>query len=404
MLLPRRPVGDHDVLIKMKYCGVCHSDLHTAADHLPFKTNYPCVPGHELAGVCVAVGKSVTKVAVGQRVGVGCVVDSCLSCKNCKKGEEQMCSRKMGCTGTYNDKDKHGRAGTPQKYTLGGYTNLFVIHEHFAILIPESFPLEYAGPVMCAGITLYDPLKKHGATAGTRVGIVGVGGLGQMGLRLAKVLGCEVTAISRTTAKRRLSAACLGLDAAAAAAGEAAGEAGTATAPWFLMSSSPKELAARAGSLDLILNTVPSYHNYDVYTKLLAPGGKQVLLGLHKGIGAAMIVSALTRGRSKVKASGIGGIRATQEVMDLCAEHDIKPEIKVVPVRELNEVYERLDAGNATGIRYVLDLENTLTSQPEVAEACRDTSPPALAKPKHAFSICGILGDACRLCCCCKWC
>jgi len=176
----RRAVGPNDILIDMKYCGVCHSDLHFAAGHVPkfaMPASYPCVPGHELAGVCVAVGSSVTKVQVGQKIGVGCMVDSCQSCGSCKKGEEHMCMKQS--VGTYGFKGE--RSKTPCGYTLGGYTQKMVVDENFAVIIPESYPLEAAGPVMCAGVTMYDPLVKLGAGPGSKVGVCGLGGLGVMG-------------------------------------------------------------------------------------------------------------------------------------------------------------------------------------------------------------------------------
>jgi hypothetical protein len=192
----RRALGEKDVLIKMKYCGVCHSDLHHAANHnhKMNKTKYPCVPGHELAGVVAGVGSKVNKVKIGDEVGVGCIVDSCLECDQCKKGEEQWCKKKI--VGTYGARDRHGRAATYPVggHTLGGYSQYHVCHEHFVITVPKGYPLSHAGPVMCAGITMYDPLIRHlRANKGKRIGIVGLGGLGVMGSKLARALDCHVT-------------------------------------------------------------------------------------------------------------------------------------------------------------------------------------------------------------------
>lgn len=252
--MQRRPVGPHDVLIKMKFCGVCHSDLHFAGGHIPdyaMPASYDpgCVPGHELAGVVEAVGAEVTTVSVGMRVGVGCLVDSCRSCRKCRNGEEQMCIRQA--VGTYGSKvdttpsqrNKQGRSATPCGYTLGGYTSKMVVDEHFAIRIPDGYPLEAAGPVMCAGITMYDPLVKLNAGAGTHVGVAGLGGLGQLGIKIAKAMGCKVTVISRSEAKRAHAISC-GADA-------------------YIASSSADDLIAASGSLDIILNTIPCYHDYD---------------------------------------------------------------------------------------------------------------------------------------------
>lgn len=211
MALQRRPVGEYDVLINMKYCGVCHSNLHHAADQSLKPTVYPCVPGHELAGVAVAIGSKVTTVKVGMQVGVGCYIDSCMDCPQCHIGEENKCKQRVLLT--YQSEDKGSQSGRAETYptggvTAGGYTNRMVVHERFAIKIPDDYPLECAGPIMCAGITMSDPLKKHGVGSGTRVGIVGLGGLGQVGVKLAKALGCIVVAISRSEAKRNFAVQC----------------------------------------------------------------------------------------------------------------------------------------------------------------------------------------------------
>jgi len=344
MRFQRRALGPQDVLIDMKYCGVCHSDLHTAANHMAGvgrKTVYPCTPGHELAGVCIAVGPEVSKIKVGDQVGVGCYVDSCHDCDQCKNGQEQKCSKIVG---TYNGKDWSGRAASspPGKPTVGGYSSKMVVHERFAILIPPNYPLNCAGPVMCAGITMYDPLKVQGAKAGTRVGIIGLGGLGVMGIKLAKAIGCKVTAISRTRGKEELAKQC--------------------GAESFVASGDDQSMAGAAKTLDLILNTIPSTHDWAVYQSLLDTGGRQVLLGAHAGTAAAMYADKLKK-NSPVVMSMVGGIPNTQEVIDICAKEGIYPEVEVVPVQKLNEVYTALDASNDSGKRYVLDLEGSLNEQ-----------------------------------------
>jgi len=386
--LKRRALGEHDILIDMKYCGVCHSDLHRAADHnaAAGATLWPCVPGHELAGLCAEVGSGVTKFRVGDQVGVGCMVDSCQECDQCSAGEEQKCSKLVG---TYNGTDKgSGRAESFPKgsHTLGGYTDKMVVDENFGILIPAGYPLECAGPVMCAGITMYEPLKKHGVQPGSHVGIVGLGGLGQMGIKLGAALGCTVTVISRSDSKRDYALNKCGAD-------------------HFIVSSESSQMASAAGQIDLILNTIPSYHDYCQYNSLLSskPGAKQVLLGLHKGIGAAMVVDKVLCGKSKVGMSAIGGIKNTQEVVDLCAKNDIKPDIKVVPVTELNHVYTLLDSGNKDNLRYVLDLEGTLT-QDAHDEWPTDIQPPTLSPVEGSITLCGVLCECLWLLCCCKAC
>jgi len=374
-MMARRALGPRDILIEMKYCGVCHSDLHHAANHNSAfnQTKYPCVPGHELAGIVTACGKDCTKISVGMRVGVGCIVDSCLECKMCLAGEEQKCLK--GMVGTYGAIDKHGRAMSPVGHTLGGYTSSMVVHEHFAIIIPETFDLKAAGPVMCAGITMYDPLVKLGAAdAPKRVGIVGLGGLGVMGIKLAKALGCTVTAISRSSNKEKFAK--------------------SHGADTFIATSETAQLKAAAGSLDIILNTIPVYHEYDIFTRLCAKGGKQVLLGLHKGLIAGFLLEKMMRGRNRVTFSGIGGIRNTQAVVDLCAAHGIVPEIHVMACEQINEIYTKLDGANDAGVRYVLDIGSSLNDT--TLAKCTQPSP-TLAKPTGTMSVPGGAWEALRL-------
>jgi uncharacterized zinc-type alcohol dehydrogenase-like protein len=383
--LQRRAMGDNDVVIDMKYCGICHTDLHWAANHMKGvqATKYPCVPGHELCGVAVAVGKNVTKITVGQNVGIGCMVDSCMKCKACKSGEEQKCMKQVA---TYqgNDNNWHGQRQTyPAKgKTLGGYTDRMVVDENFAINIPDGYPLECAGPVMCAGVTMYDPMIKQNIKAGDRVGIVGLGGLGQMGIKIAKALGCEVTAISRSDSKRAYATEC--------------------GATSFVASGDKGSMQAGKGTLDLILNTVPAYHDYCAYNSLLNKKGRQVLLGLHKGLAAAAVSNAILCDKSCMLGSGIGGIAATQAVIDLCAQHDIRPTIEMVGVDGINEVYTKLDGANPDGKRYVIDIA---TLDESATEKCSEVQPPTLKQEfKGGLSLCGIVCECCKIICCCKWC
>jgi len=384
MELQRRPLSDMDVLIEMKYCGVCHTDLHFAANHMKsvLKTTYPCVPGHELVGICSAVGSNVTKVKVGDHIGVGCMVDSCRECKACKRGEEQMCIKQVA---TYQGKDfGSGRAATfpTGGKTLGGYTTRMVVDEHFAIKIPPDYPLEAAGPVMCAGVTMFDPLMRQGAKAGTRVGIVGLGGLGVLGIKLAAALGCKVTAISRSAAKESLAR--------------------DAGATRFVVSSDRRQMVEARNSLDLILNTIPTAHDYQPFSELLARGGKQVLLGISPQFAAALVVGLLSGGSSKVVASGIGSVQRTQDVIDFCAKHGIQPSLEVFPVEQLNSIYEKLDRCNDTGLRYVMDIEGSLKESSK--EACAAAPPPELSPPTGTISICGVVSEIFKLLCCCRCC
>jgi uncharacterized zinc-type alcohol dehydrogenase-like protein len=357
MHFKRRAPGDYDVQIAMKYCGVCHSDLHFANNDLG-NAVYPMVPGHELAGVCVSVGKKVTKFAKGDHVGVGCFVDSCLECSHCQAGEEQYCTK--GCTFTYGAPAPHGRAnpgpGFESAPTYGGYSTQMVIHERFAIKIPKSYPLEKAGPLMCAAITMYDPLKHFGAKAGTRVGIMGLGGLGTMGVKLAKALGCHVTVISRAESKRKYAMS-IGADN-------------------YIAAADATQMAAAAKSLDLILDTISASHPVASYLSLLDINGSIIVLGICTEPFAVPQLP-LIFGRNGIHGSVIGGIASTQEVVDLCAAKNIYPETKVVPVTDLNVVYEALSSGNDSGIRYVLDIANTLNDG--AFAACADLPPPKFA-------------------------
>ena len=303
------------------------------------------------------------------------MVDSCLACASCLRGDEQMCLSQVQ---TYGGVDRSGRAapgpGAPA-WTLGGYTTRHVVHERFAIIIPPSYPLEFAGPIMCAGVTLFDPLRRAGAGPGTRVGVVGLGGLGGMGVKLAVALGCTVTAVT-TSASKADKARAMGASA-------------------VLLSGDAAAMAAAAGSLDLVLNTIPGEHALGVYTRLLAPRGKHVVLGLHNGLVAGFIVDALSCHTSAVKGSGIGSIAATQAAMDLCAAHNIRPDIEVVGARDIGTVYEALSRANSSGVRYVLDLA-TLTP---AAEAWEPLQPPKLG-PHGALTFGGIVSSLLKIMCC----
>jgi len=381
-VLPRREPGELDVVIDVHFVGVCHSDLHHAASHMNkvMKVPYPSVPGHEIAGIVSAVGSKVTKFKVGDHAGVGCMVDSCLSCSKCKSGEEQKCVKQS--TGTYGAKNKHGRAASPTGYTLGGYTDKFVCTENFVVSIPKDYPLEAAGPIFCAAITMYDPLKAAGVGPGSKVGIAGLGGLGQMGVRLAKALGAQVSVFSRSAGKEA-SAKEFGADK-------------------FVVYTDEAQVKENLKSLDLILNTVPAYHDYCFFNKFLNKNGQQVILGLHEGIAATMLAAKfLPTSKPRVIHSGIGGMVNTQEVMDLCAKNNIVPKTKLFPVWELNSVFELLDQNNDEGIRYVMDIKGTLNK--EASEKCESVQAPTL-KPAHSpFSQWSIAKELTWYVCTGKW-
>jgi len=332
--IKRNVTGDDDVTFDLKYCGICHTDVHIANNDMG-STNYPCVPGHELAGIVTAVGKNVTKVKVGDRVGVGCIVDCCMDCSDCRAGEEHMCSK--GMTGTYNGDIKHGHIATDSGWTYGGYSGSQTVHHNFIVKIPDGFPLEAAGPVFCAGITMYSPLCYWKANnGGMRVGVIGIGGLGQMGVRLAKAMGNTVTAIS-TSPNKEASAREIGADN-------------------FVVSTDPKSMASAAKSLDLILNTVSASHNLTHYTSLLANKGVLVQLGLVMSPHPVQQLP-LMFGKLSIAGSLIGGLPETQECIDFCMKHNIIPKIKIVTSKDLGEVYKELASKNDSIIRNVLDIE-----------------------------------------------
>jgi len=392
----RRALGPRDVRIELRFCGVCHSDVVNAHGDLRAVVpapRYPYVPGHELAGVVVAVGSSVTKFKVGDLAGVGCMVDACLDCDRCLGGEEQMC-RTMSVM-TYGGMDKYGRAATepPGAQTMGGYSTAHVVDERFGVKIPTGYPLEAAGPIMCAGVTMYDPMRRYGVTAGTKVGIVGLGGLGQLGVKIARALGATVTVLSKSQSKRPLALR-LG-------------------AREFVCTEDRDQMREAHGTMDIILNTIPVAHDYWAFQKLLSSDNdgrlkgrsKQVILGLHAGLATGMVALSIKGDKSPIVSSGIGGIKATQEVMDLCAEHDIVPDITVLPVSKLSEIYEALDSGNESGTRYVLDIASMAEAVKNGdEESLRNERPPKLEPNRTEMNGGAIIRGVCKLLCCCLIC
>src|SRR6266540_1741586 len=294
--IERRPVGEHDVAIDIKYSGICHSDIHQAREGWG-EAIFPMVPGHEIAGVVTEVGPGITKYAVGDRVGVGCMVDSCRECHNCKAGLEQYCTG--GVVATYNGLDKHGEP------TYGGYSTSIVVDENYVVRIPDPLPLDVAAPLLCAGITLYSPLRHWNAGPGTKVAIVGLGGLGHMGVKIAHGLGAEVTVLSRSLRKKD-DGLRLGAD-------------------HYYATSDPATFEQLAGTFDLIVSTVSAPLDFDAYLSLLKTSG------------------AL-----------IGGIAETQEMLDFCAEHGFGAEIELIRAEQINEAYERVLSSDVR-YRFVID-------------------------------------------------
>jgi uncharacterized zinc-type alcohol dehydrogenase-like protein len=325
----RREPREHDVVIDIKYCGICHSDIHQTRDEwseYQEESIFPMVPGHEVTGVVAAVGGKVTKYKVGDKVGVGVFVDSCRTCPECKRGLEQYCT--VLTVWTYNARDAQG---TP---TYGGYSDKIVVDENYVLRIPDNLPLDACAPLLCAGITLYSPLKHWNAGPGKKVAIVGLGGLGHMGVKLAHALGAEVTVLSQSL-KKQADGKRLGAD-------------------HFYATSDPETFTKLKGHFDLIVNTVSAPLNWADYMNLLRTDGSMVIVGLpEKDIPISAF--ALTAGRHSLAGSQVGGIRETQEMLDFCGKHGVASEIEVVPVQKINEAYERVLKSDVR-YRFVIDM------------------------------------------------
>ncbi|CAM5513796.1 MULTISPECIES: NAD(P)-dependent alcohol dehydrogenase [Streptomyces] len=322
--IERREVGAHDVLIDIRFAGICHSDIHQAREGWG-EAIFPMVPGHEIAGVVSEVGSEVTKFQVGDRVGVGCMVDSCRECENCAAGLEQYCLE--GNTGTYN---AIGRDGEP---TYGGYSEKIVVDENFVLRVPDGLSLDVAAPLLCAGITTYSPLRHWNAGPGKKVAILGMGGLGHMGVKIAHALGAEVTVLSQSLRKRE-DGLRLGAD-------------------HYYATSDDATFKELRGTFDLILSTVSAPLDLDRFLSLLRTDGAFVNVGAPEEPVALNLFSVIG-GRKTLAGSGIGGIRETQEMLDFCAAHGIGAEIELIGAAEINEAYERV-LGSDVRYRFVID-------------------------------------------------
>ncbi|ETD31438.1 zinc-binding dehydrogenase [Williamsia sp. D3] len=321
-----REVGPHDVRIAVAYAGICHSDIHTARNEWGY-TTYPVIPGHEIAGTVSEIGAEVTKYQVGDRVGVGCFVDSCRECEACILGQEQYCTR--GMVGTYN---ATGRDGKP---TTGGYAQEVVVDANYVLRIPDSLGLDVAAPLLCAGITTYSPLRHWGAGPGKRVAIIGLGGLGHMGVKIAAAMGADVSVISQSL-KKMEDGLRLG-------------------AQHYYATDDPATFKQLRGKFDLIINTVSVNFDINKYMGMLALNGTLVELGLPEKPISVRAMS-LTANRRSLAGSMIGGIAETQEMLDFCAEHDLGSEIEVIPAQQINEAYERVIASD---VRYRFVIDNS---------------------------------------------
>ncbi|AWT45155.1 MULTISPECIES: NAD(P)-dependent alcohol dehydrogenase [Streptomyces] len=323
--IERRAVGEFDVLIDIKYAGICHSDIHQAQEGWG-EAIFPMVPGHEIAGVVAEVGPGVTKYRVGDRVGVGCMVDSCRECDNCEAGLEQYCTG-GGMIGTYN---AVGKDGEP---TYGGYSQKIVVDENYVVRIPDGLSLDVAAPLLCAGITLYSPLKHWGAGPGKKVAILGMGGLGHMGVKIAHALGAEVTVLSQSLRKKD-DGLKLGAD-------------------HYYATSDPKTFEELAGTFDLIVSTVSAPLDFNAYLGLLKTRGALVNVGAPEEPIALNLFSVIGGGKT-LAGSMIGGIAETQEMLDFCAEHGFGAEIELIRADQINEAYERV-VNSDVRYRFVID-------------------------------------------------
>ena len=325
--ITRRTPGAHDVQIDIAYCGVCHSDIHQVRSEWA-GTLYPCVPGHEIVGRVSAVGPDVTGFKAGDLVGVGCIVDSCKTCPDCADGLENYCDHMVG---TYN-----GPTADAPGHTLGGYSQQIVVHERYVLRVrhPES-QLAAVAPLLCAGITTYSPLRHWKVGPGAKVGVVGIGGLGHMGIKLAHAMGAQVVAFTTSESKR-----------------EAARQLG---ADEVVVSRDPDEMAAHVQSFDFILNTVAAPHDLDAFLALLKRDGAMTLVGAPATPHPSPNVFNLIMKRRTLAGSMIGGIPETQEMLDFCAEHDIVADIEMIRAEEINEAYERMIKGDVK-YRFVIDI------------------------------------------------
>lgn len=325
--IERRATGPRDIEIAIAYCGVCHSDLHTVRNEWG-GTLYPCVPGHEIVGTVRAVGNEVTRFKVGDTVGVGCLVDSCRHCASCADDLENYCEN--GWTGTYN-----GATPDAPGHTLGGYSEAIVVDEHFVLSISHpADQLAAVAPLLCAGITTYSPLRHWNAGPGKKVGVVGIGGLGHMAIKIAHAMGATVVAFTSTPAKRQ-DAIDLGADEA-------------------VVTREPGEMAVHVGSFDLIIDTVAASHDLDAYVNLLHRDGTLVLLGVPDSPHPSPSPAGLIFGRKTIAGSLIGGLAETQEMLDFCAGHGIVSDIEMIAIDGIDAAYERMLRSDVR-YRFVID-------------------------------------------------
>jgi len=325
--IQRRETTEHDMQIEILYCGICHSDLHTVRDEWSsvMPTNYPCVPGHEIVGRVTEVGVAVTGYKTGDLVGVGCMVDSDQTCPHCQANVEQFCQK---ATFTYNSPDQH-LGGV----TYGGYSESIVVNEKFVLRVPENLDLAGVAPLLCAGITTYSPMRRWGNIQGKKVGVLGLGGLGHMGVKFARAFGARVVVFTTSPGKKE--------DALRLGAHE------------VIISSDAEQMRQHAGSFDFILDTISADHDINTYLQMLGLDGNLTLVGAPE---KPLAVSAfsLIFGRKSLSGSLIGGIKETQEMLDFCGKHNIVSDVEIIPIQKINEAYERLVKSD---VKYLFSID-----------------------------------------------
>ena len=328
-LIPRRDPGERDIQVEILYCGICHSDLHHVRDEFQpmMPTRYPYVPGHEIIGRVTAVGSAVTRHQAGDLVGIGCMVESDGTCAHCRAGNEQFCPN---ITITIGWPDQHGTA--PQTY--GGHSQSIVVHEHYALRIPANLNPAAAAPLLCAGITSYAPMRRYGVSSGKKVGIIGLGGLGHMGVKFAKAFGAHVVVFTTSPAKRE-DALRLGAD-------------------QVVLSSNVAEMQPHASSFDFLLDTVSAPHDLNAYVNLLGVDGNLTIVGISTQP-CQFFSAALLYGRRTLSGSNFGGIAQTQEMLDFCGDHNITADVETIAIQQVNEAYERLARGDVK-YRFSIDM------------------------------------------------
>ncbi len=345
----RKDAREGEVEFKVLYCGVCHSDLHQIKNDWG-NSIYPCVPGHEILGEVTAVGEGVTKFEKGDLIGVGCMVNSCQECEPCQKDAENYCQGPKSCTLTYNGPKKPDGTNS-----YGGYTTNMVVREEFGLTIPDNFDPKYVGPIMCAGITVYSPMIHWNLEEGKTLGVAGIGGLGHMAIKLGKALGAEVVAFTRREDKRD--------------------EILEMGADKVVISKDEDEMKEAAQSLDLLINTIPVPHDIAPYIDLMKTDSTIVIVGNMIKF-PEFSPGPMVFNRIQLAGSLIGGIKETQEVLELCAKHDIKPSIKMIKMDEINDVLKTLENGNDADFRHVIDMESLHSKINDIKDSATELDRP----------------------------